>query len=325
MKVLVFGCGGVGSIYAWILIQSGAEVTCVCRSNYTAVSEHGISIDSAIFGKVSCKPAVVQTVADSKSYGPFDYVLNCAKNFPGEAKLIAAAVSEHTAIVLCQNGLDTELEYQNEYPNNTLISGVVYLPTTQVSPGQIQMGPLQLIQIGTYPANAPAAAKKAAQTFATLFAKGGGTIQLHDDVQPQRWIKLAVNAAWNPLCALTRCDDANLLRSSPAASDMMEDVMREVASVAAASGYPGAVSEEEIQKQMARPKSRMENGLGKEPSMLTDVWEGRKLEVDAILGNVLKRARKLGVDVPRLEMIYVLASALSFSIQKPEGEWKPIT
>lgn len=52
-KVLVFGTGGVGCIYAYILQKGGAQVTAVCRSNYEAVKEHGITIDSKIFGKVS--------------------------------------------------------------------------------------------------------------------------------------------------------------------------------------------------------------------------------------------------------------------------------
>jgi 2-dehydropantoate 2-reductase len=323
MKVLIFGTGGVGCIYAYILIEAGVEVTCVCRSNYQQVLEHGISLDSALFGKVSCKPNVVKTVSDSHTFGPFDYILVCAKNFPGEAQLIAPAVTENTAIVLCQNGLDTEPEYATQYPKNTLISGVVYLPTTQVSPGQVKMGPLQLLHVGTYPPNAGPEAKQAAQEFTNVFTKGGGIIQLHDDVQPQRWVKLAVNAAWNPLCALTQCDDANLLRSSAAAGDTLVDIMREVASVATASGYPGAVSEEEIQRQMERPKERLVIG-GKEPSMLTDVREGRRLEVEAILGNVVRRARRLGVEIPKLEMTYVLTSALNFAMQKPQGEWKPI-
>jgi 2-dehydropantoate 2-reductase len=185
------------------------------------------------------------------------------------------------------------------------------------------MGPLQLLHVGTYPSNASPEAKQAAQIFTDLFTKGGGIIKLHDDVQPQRWVKLAVNAAWNPLCALTQCDDGNLLSSSPEAEGVILDVMREVAKVADASGYPGAVSEEEIQTQMVRSRARKIGG-GKCPSMQTDVQEGRKLEVEAILGSVVKRAKSLNVDVPKLEMIYVLTKALSFSIEKPAGEWKPI-
>jgi len=318
MKVLVFGTGGVGGIYSYILENGGAEVTAVCRSNYEAVVANGIAIDSDIFGAVHARPTAVRSVADTQ--GPFDYILVTAKAFPGTSKLIEAAVSPSTAIVLAQNGIDIEEEYAAAYPNNIIISGVVYLPTTQVSPGKIRMGNLQLLHVGTYPANASPEAKKAVQDFYVTFLNGGGAMATHDDVQQQRWIKLSVNVAWNPMCALSRCDDANFLRSSPEAERAARDLMAEVASIAAAAGYP--ISQDAIDKQLERPKARLDRG-GKEPSMLTDVRENRPLEVDAIVGNAVRAAKRLGVETPRLDLLYALAKGLDYSI-KPDDRWKPI-
>ena len=56
--------------------------------------------------------------------------------------MIEAAVSERTAIVLAQNGIGIEEEYAELCPNNTIISGVVWLPTTQVEPGMYRSSPL---------------------------------------------------------------------------------------------------------------------------------------------------------------------------------------
>jgi 2-dehydropantoate 2-reductase len=318
MKVLVFGTGGVGGIYAYILEKGGAEVTAVCRSNYDAVVANGIAIDSDIFGNVHARPTAVKSVEDAK--GPFDYILVTAKAFPGTSKYIAAAVSPGTAIVLGQNGIDTEAEYAEAYPNNIIISGVVYLPTTQTSPGIIRMGPLQVFHIGTYPAKASPEAKKAVQDFFITFSKGGGGMVTHDDVQQQRWIKLLANVPWNPSCALTRCDDANFLRSSPEAEIAVRGLMAEVTAVSGAAGYP--ISAEVIEEQLSRPKSRMDKG-GKEPSMLTDVRWNRPLEVEAILGNTIKVARRLKVETPRLDLIYALTKGLDYSI-KPDDRWTPI-
>jgi 2-dehydropantoate 2-reductase len=323
MRVLIFGTGGVGSIYAYILEHGGANVTAVCRSNFAAVHKDGISITSALFGNVHAHPTTVRTVADAAAGGapPFDFILVCSKAFPGTARLLQPAVtSKTTAIVLCQNGIGIEPEYAALYPHNPIISGVVYLPTTQTSPGHISMGPLQTLQLGTYPATAPAAAKAQVATLAAAFAAGGGICEVHGDVQRARWIKLAVNGAWSPMCALARCDDANLLRSSATADAVIVSVMREVAAVAAAVGYE--VTEAVIAEQMERPRGRLKTG-GKEPSMLTDVREGRALEVDAILGNVVRIARGVGVETPRLEVLFVLAGGLSYSIQ-PDAEWKPL-
>jgi 2-dehydropantoate 2-reductase len=320
MKVLIFGTGGVGSIYAYILETAGTEVTAVCRSNFSAVSSNGISLESALFGSVTARPQAVKSVEDAT--GPFDYILVCAKSFPGQAHLIKPAVGPNTAIVLCQNGIDIEREYADMYPSNTIISGVVYLPTTQVSPGHVKMGPLQLLHVGTFPATASASAKTQVQTFADTFAKGGGIIQVHDDVQAQRWIKLAVNVAWNPTCALSLCDDGNFLSSSDVAEKAVWDLMREVKTVADAAGYQGAITDEEIDQQLQRSRGRKETG-GKEPSMLTDVRENRAMEVEAILGNTVRIAAAKGVEIPRLGLLYALIKGLNFAITRPDG-WKAI-
>ena len=139
-RILVFGAGGVGCIYALILWRAGAEVTTVCRSNYEQISEHGITVRSKKWGTCLVRPNAVSTVEEASQQGPFDYVLVCSKAFPNTAKLIREAVGPDTVIVLAQNGIGIEAEYSVAYANNTIISGVVYLPTTQVEPGVIEHG-----------------------------------------------------------------------------------------------------------------------------------------------------------------------------------------
>jgi len=321
-KILIFGAGGVGCIYALILWRAGEEVTAVCRSNYKEVQQNGITVRSKKWGTCSVRPNVVRTPEEAVQFGPFGYILVCSKAFPSTAKLISAAVSPETTIVLAQNGIGIEAEYAVAYPNNTIISGVVYLPTTQVEPGIIEHGtPLERFEIGTYPANAGGGAKAKVNQLAELFAKGDGTCIPHDDIQSQRWYKLALNAAFNPVTALTLCDDANLIRSSEGALEMLKHIMREVGSTAKAYGYDN-IDETSIAKQMVRHEERLITG-GKEPSMLLDVRHERAVEVEAILGNVVRMAKIKKVEVPLLSMLYVLTKARNFSICKP-NEWKAI-
>jgi len=321
-RALIFGTGGVGCVYGAILHNAGVSVTAVCRTNYSAVKERGILVRSKIFGRIQFNPVTVKTVADSTQHGPFDYILVCSKAFPGTAEMIKEAVSPQSAIVLAQNGIGIEEEYARLYPNNTIISGVVYLPVTQVESGIAEHGPLERFEIGTYPANASADAKAQAQRFSDLFVAGGATCPVHDDVQTKRWVKVAINACWNSVCALTLCDDANYLRSSPNAEDMMRKIMREVGLVAAADGYENAITDEVIEWDLNRPKSRLGTG-GKEPSMLTDVRAGRPIEVEAILGNPLRIGQRHGVSTPYLEMLYTLAKGRNYALA-PDDKWKPI-
>jgi len=125
------------------------------------------------------------------------------------------------------------------------------------------MGPLEIFEIGLFPR--PISSSQAAENegsirktlaFAEIFKAGGATCTPYPDIQQRRWIKLAVNAAWNPLCALTLCDDANLLRSSPGAIEQVKTCMREVGDIASAVGYPGLITEEEIERQTSRAMQR---------------------------------------------------------------------
>lgn len=104
VKVLIFGTGGVGIIYAYIAHKGGADVTVVCRSNYDATRENGLTIESQLWGLVKFHPqkvvrSIPEAAATAKEEEGYDFILVCSKAFPGTAQLIAEAVSEHTAIV----------------------------------------------------------------------------------------------------------------------------------------------------------------------------------------------------------------------------------
>lgn len=155
----------MGCVYGSILHKAGATVTTVCRSNYSVAKEKGIIIRSKVFGRVQFKPIVSSTTLEAAQHGPFDFIIVCSKAFPGTAEMIKEAVSPQTAIALGQNGIGIEEEYARLYPNNTIISGVIYLPVTQVEQGVVEHGTFERFEIGTYPPEASPYAKAQTQTL----------------------------------------------------------------------------------------------------------------------------------------------------------------
>lgn len=89
--------------------------------------------------------------------------------------------------------------------------------------------------------------------------------------------------------------------------------MQEVVAVAAASGYAAAITEEVIDVQLLRSSAREWPGV--EPSMMADMLLSNRMEVEAIIGEVVMIAKALDVDTPRLETMYVLLSGLDWSLQ----------
>lgn len=313
-RVLLFGAGGVGAVYLYIL-QKVADTTAVCRSNYDVVSKDGFILNSAIFGQdLRFKPSVARTCEEAASIAPgsaYDYVIICSKAIPGLVpKLIAPVVTPgKTSIVLVQNGVGIEQEYADAFPETPIISAVVYLPATQRPSGVVKHGEIELLQVGQYPSSTPNSPAKA---FVALIQAAGGTAKFYDDVQMKRWTKLLINTSWNPMCALARTKDTDILASCSEASDVVRAVMMETRDIAVAYGYP--MTEEQIEEQLERAEARVPIDAGIEPSMLQDALAGRRLEIEAIVGNVVRMGKAKGVKCDRLEMLYVLAKTLDLHI-----------
>ncbi|KAH6661093.1 2-dehydropantoate 2-reductase [Truncatella angustata] len=319
-RVLVFGTGSIGTVYTWVLSQAvpAANIAAICRSNYEEASKNGFTLNSSHWGeKLNVKPAIFKSVSDAVAASPgqpFDYILVCSKALPtnpSTADIIKPAVSPGTTVVLIQNGIGIEEEYHRLFPNNPLLSTVVYLPATQVSPGVVQHKEIELLHVGTFPADAPKTAKDAARAFVDLLGSAGATAELHDDVQGERWSKLLVNTSWNPICALTRLRDRQFIDVNGDVLPFIKDVMMEIASVAQAYGY-NKIDEELVDFQIGRAAKRDLPGV--QPSMLADTFASKNIEVDAIVGNVVKLAKLKDIRVPVLRTIYLLACGLDQSL-----------
>jgi 2-dehydropantoate 2-reductase len=323
-RILVFGAGSIGATYGYILSKavSPSNIVAVCRSNYAAASAHGFTIHSTLWGRdLSFKPHVVRTPNDATCLGPFDFIIVSNKILPNTSSipsLLSPVVSPHTSLVLVQNGISIEQPYSTAFPNNPILSTVTYLPTTRTSPVVVEHKEVEHLHIGTYPSTkVPASHKSAAETLASLIKAGGASATVHDDIQFERWNKLLVNASWNPISALSRSRDAQFFAASSYATEYITSVMREIAAIAQASGYP-AVGEDLIRHQISRARARPLPGV--ELSMLADALAGRAMEVDAIVGNAVKIAEEKGVHVPLLRGLYALLKGLDESFRRDRGE-----
>ncbi|OCL00990.1 ketopantoate reductase, partial [Cenococcum geophilum 1.58] len=131
---------------------------------------------------------------------------------------------------------------------------------------------------------------------------------MFDDIQPRRRSKLLMNASWNPICALAQSSDVQFMASSPGATNFVWEVMLEVVKIAQALGY-AEITEKNAAYQLERAEVRTKANVV-EPSMLGDVWNNRQMEVEAIVGNLVRMARENDVEAVKLEALYILIKAL---------------
>lgn len=149
-----------------------------------------------------------------------------------------------------------------------------------------------------------AASRTALETLATSLRDGGMSVTVVDDPWPSVWRKVATNAAVNPVTALLRCLNSDLL-ADPSAARVADGLAREVARVATASGVPIAEAD-----AVAWWREMAQLTGANRSSMLQDVEAGRATEVDAICGAVHREGERRGVPAPLNQSLAVLVSAL---------------
>ena len=104
--------------------------------------------------------------------------------------------------------------------------------------------------------------------------------------------------------------DTQTWLASPEATEMTKRLMLEVISVGQRCGVP--LKNELVDVLIARILSLP----GIFSSMYVDAKEGRKLEIDVILGFSMKKAKEFGMDVPTLATLYALLKAVDGRLGK---------
>ena len=312
-RILVVGTGAIGGFYGGKLAQAGALVSTLCRSDYELVKSKGITVTSTL-GNFHFTPEKV--IRDLGEYGPPpDYILVGLKVLPEieTAEIIKEVVGAETAIVLLQNGVEIEEPVAQAFPDNEIISGLAFICATRTSPAHIDHTDFGRVVIGRYPAGKSIKAEE----LARLFNEAGLKCEVTEDAVTARWRKLVWNAPFNPISVLGGGADTKTMVENPESLQLARKVMEEVCLIAAAAGHPlpGEVVQQNMDgtRAMAPYKS----------SMLVDFESARPMEVEAILGNALRVAKRYGVSAPHMESLYGLLKLVDEKIRGQKSQNVP--
>jgi len=310
-RVLVLGAGALGAFYGAVLARAGCSVAVVARSGIDDIRRDGYRVDSPL-GDLSFKPERVVEAGEALD-APLDFVLVALKLVPGTDRiaLLAPYRKQRPAIVLIQNGIAIEDEVATAYPEQALLSCVAYAAASRVSPSHIvHNSKFTRLILGPWPRGA---SRAAADRLAERVKAGGASALVTEDIVGERWKKCAWNTVYNPISALGGLGTKAIL-SGEEQTAFVRGAIGEVCAVAAADGYP--LAGDTVEKQLAGTRS-----LPDIVSSMGQDWRaGRPLEIEPILGNVVRIARRLGVTVPRLEALYALALMAQAQSRKSRGQ-----
>jgi len=217
------------------------------------------------------------------------------------AKIAAKILGPDGVALTIQNGLGNYETLVEHVGRDRAAVGVIYVGA------QLVNGELRATGAGKVELGRPRAAKSRAKLdeLGRLLRDGGMDVTVVDDAWPAVWRKVVTNAAVNPLTALIRRTNAELLADVPA-SRVADCLAREVARVATASGV--RIGDDEAVKQW-RAMAAL-TGANRS-SMLQDVEAGRPTEIDAISGAVAREGERRGVTAPLNQAMALLVPALA--------------
>jgi 2-dehydropantoate 2-reductase len=297
-SILIVGAGAIGALYGSALSRSDARVGVVCRSDFEQVQRDGYRITSQLLGDHVFRPhTVLRDVAACKT--PPDYLILTVKVLPSvdRAALIRPAVGPGTVIVLIENGIDIEPEITAAFPNNELLSALAFVMVSRTASGEIHHQSLGSLAMGRYPAGATPAGER----LASLLKAGQIECRLTENVVAARWQKAVWNAVFNPISILGGVLDTAAMLRTEADQAFIRKAMNEVCAVAAADGHP--MNPKLVDRMIADTRALP----GYRTSMALDYENGRPMEIEAILGNVVRAGQKLNVPIPALESVYAVA------------------
>mmetsp|Transcript_20668 Transcript_20668/g.35502 ORF Transcript_20668/g.35502 Transcript_20668/m.35502 type:complete len:350 (-) Transcript_20668:241-1290(-) len=318
VRFLLVGAGAVGALFAACLAHyrpTETEVSVVCRSDYDHVIQHGYLVEDATrHEKFVFRPShVLRRSADYP--GVADYILVGLKSFPDTdyLTLLGPAVGPSTSIVLLQNGVDIEAKPAAAFPSSEILSAAVYICSERPSTGHVLLtSSFARLKVGVYNrfGMEPIPPSQSLLRLAGLFSGCGPAVQFTAvaNIQLERWIKLTGNANHNPLSVLGGGLTMTEIVHDELIDELSTKIADEVCAVGRAAGVVDMPSTSPLVPLYHQPPICH---FTFKSSMLQDYEAGVPMEVEAILGNVLRTARKHNVPTPHLFAIYALMSSVN--------------
>ena len=303
-RVLIVGCGAIGSLYAAHLARVAEVWALVRREEHARVlNEHGIRVT----GQRSFATHVHAT-ANARELPEFDLAIVATKaTHTRQAFAPVAKRCDRAAVISAQNGLGSE-EVLAELTRGYIIRGTTFMSGTRHSDCDVELELDQYTWLGPFePCGTPFSLVKDA---AELMVEGGVKAVALENARPAQWSKLIFNASVNAVSALTRLPHSPEFadESSPEAlGHLLHHLMDEGKRVAQACGVTLHEDPWEMNKIGARTNHPT--------SMLFDVDHELPTEVDYLCGAIAREAERAGASAP-------LHSTMWRLIKGTEASWQ---
>lgn len=292
MKIGVVGPGAMGTFLAGVLAK---------KNEVTLVGRRKLEIESVeIVGKTELVSDVNFTT-DVSELSKTGLVVICTKAFDTEeaVKDLVDHLPSECKLLSLQNGLKNEEMISQYLDEKRTIGGITSHGVTYLDAGKVRHAGKGETVIGRYPRGDGEGIKRVAE----VFSKAGIDTSLSDAIIGHIWKKVIVNVGINPVTALLRVKNGFLLKEENL-FEVVKGAVREATEVARE--YTDLPVEDLLEETRRVAKTTRDN----RSSMLQDVENKRRTEIDQINGAVVEKGEESGVPVQVNRTLYRLVKGL---------------
>lgn len=290
----ILGAGALGTLLATRLHRAGHTVHVYARdpARREALSREG-------------SPPHLEDRPDGLK--PASLVFLCVKSYDTQDAARAIAGAGITAgICSLQNGWGNMEILEAALPHSPLIAGATSLGAYLDDSGALHASSQGATRFAPWRSTE----FRWAEFAATLFGSAGLKADASRDAPGILWRKLTLNAAVNPISALSGRPNGAILQSAPLLR-IAEAAAREAARVGVRSGHLEAGFD-----PVPSLRSILDETDENRSSMAEDLAHGRPTEADAIVGAIVRTGRELAEPVPVLEGLWALIKAAEASASR---------
>jgi 2-dehydropantoate 2-reductase len=282
MRHAVLGAGGVGGLVGGALGRAGHPVTLLVRTGRRDHYPERLTVEGATLGTFEVPVRVTDRFDE-----PFDVVWITVKATALEAALGAVPKKElgSGVVVPLLNGIDHVPQLRERYGPERVLPGAIRVEAERIEPGRVrQLSPFANVEV------APSLpTRERAEVLCSELSAAGLSCEVQDDEVTMLWGKLCFLA---PFALATTASEGTLgvVRSEASWHSRLEACVTEACAIAIAEG--AKVAPEPILAALEGAPDALRS------SMQKDVAAGRRPELDAIAGPILRGGNEHGIDVP---------------------------
>lgn len=302
MKICMIGAGAMGGVHGGLLSRAGFDVTLldVREDHLDAIRRDGLKLEGVRGEHVIAIDARAST--DALPAFDFAIVFTDANGTRAAAALAARILKADGFAMTLQNGIGNVEALVETLGRERVVAGVSMNSAANPSPGRSAYTNAGMTSIGELDGRDTPRIREVAR----MLNAAGIDTEIVAEPMSYVWSKFVLNCGINALTAVTGLRSGEMYRT-PEVSALQDRVIDEILMVVERKGVK--LAEPDPRKKI---KDHCRIRYNK-PSMLQHIEQGRRTEIDAINGALVREARTLGLCVPYNEAVVAIVKGLEKS------------